>query len=199
MRTIRNRRARLIAGTVGLAIAATGLGLAAPGVASAATGLQPGALVLSPASGTPVATPAWTTTTACPSTESAAGAGIAVFDLSGNFIENVTGEVAPSAVTTPGFGSASPGDGAFASDMGQIAAIGGLDSSTVEFVVACVNSLDPVDFLPEMSTFVTFDAQGNWTSSATPPPPPPPGALNTATVLAASANPATVGQRVTLT
>jgi Bacterial Ig-like domain (group 3) len=194
MRDIRNRRTRVIAGAVGLTIAITSLSLAASGAASATNiGQQPGALALSPAKGGPHVTPSWIANTACPAAFSAAGAGIAVFDLTGNFIESATGQVAPSAVTSPGFGSASAGNGGFAANMGLIASIGQFDSSTVEFVVDCVSSLGPVTFFPEMSTFVTFDAHGNWTTSATQP------VQITTTTLSPSANPAVVDQPVTLT
>jgi len=194
MRTIRNRRTKVIAGTIGLTIAVTSLTLAASGAASATNiGQQPGALVLSPAKGGPHVTPSWIANTACPAAFSAAGAGIAVFDLTGNFIESASGQVAPSAVTSPGFGSASAGNGGFAANMGLIASIGQFDSSTVEFVVDCVSSLGPVTFFPEMSTFVTFDAHGNWTTSTAEP------VQGTTTTLTPSVNPAVVGQPITLT
>lgn len=194
MRTFRNRRSGFLAGAAGLAVVAAGLGLVGPAAADAATGQQPGDLVLSPSSGGPGATPGWTTTTACPAADSADGAAIAVFDLQSNFIEVVTGVIPSSAVTSPGFGSASP-NGAFAGTMGQIASSAGLDGHTVEFVVVCEASISAEAFVPEQSTFVTFDADGDWTTSATAPAP----AEKTTTTLTASPDPATVDRSVTLT
>lgn len=152
-----------------LALASAGL-LATAGTANAAlvhtpVGTSPGQLTFTPASGNAGDTPGWATSSACPSGFQSNAALFIVTDNAG--IQQVSDPMSPlDGITNP---SGFTGSNLFA----NIDALPGLAGSTAtfpntwEFVVGCQNA--SLAWTYAQSDFVTFNAAGNWTTSATPP------------------------------
>ena len=177
------KRSAVLAGLVGIAVVGA---LVMPVAASAHVsnppkGSAPGKLVLSPATGNANTSPTWSTTQACPA-DHQAGAFLVGYDNAGigqQFSDTFSpgnGNITPKPVLAP-----------MGALVGQLGAI----PDTYEFTVICVASL--TDTVPVQSTFVTFAADGSWTTSATPPA----GAVSTTTNVTTSTNAVGNGGMVT--
>src|SRR5579859_2034147 len=164
-----SRKARSMAGWSAGAVVVGGVLLsvyAAQGAQAvqAALGTNPGAVALTPASGATSSMPTWSTTTACP----AGFQGSAVFravkpDGSTFSISNVS-----SFVTAPFHGT-------LQGPISEIQSVAGIaNGGTEELVVICFSgaSLTGTSH-PDMSTFITYSANGtSYTSTGVPPTSP---------------------------
>lgn len=184
MKAIHLKRSAVLAGLIGAAT--LGAALIAPTAAMAGVGSQPGHLTLNPTSGGPNDVPSFSTDSPCP-TGFQAGANLTVVDDQG------LAEVISTSV--PGANTALPGgfSGVAEGSMALIELSANLQTGKAyEFVINCHS--DPVNGTLVQSTFVTFDANGNWTSTGTQPT----GPVTTSTSVSAIPSTALSGANMTL-
>ena len=183
--------ARVVA-LAGLAVATTAATLLVPSAAQAdvqtpPVGSQVGGLHLNPTSGAGTVTPGFSTTTPCP-VGFQFTAGVDVVQNDGSKFGVVSAALPGTIINNPaGF------SGTLGFPMGDIFSIIGVPG-TYEMVVRCDASVTSSTYV--QSTFVTWAADGSWTSSSTPPGA---GPTNTTTSLAANFTNVPFGTSVSLT
>jgi hypothetical protein len=140
----------ILVGTAGAALAGT-------------VGNNPGAVTLNPASGATSSKPTWSTTVAC-------NPG---FQGSAIFREVHADGVTTNSISPAVNGTAVPFSGTLQATMAQIQTAGGIATGgTQELVVICFSGPSLTGTSDnEMDTFVTYNADGTYSSSGTQPVP----------------------------
>jgi hypothetical protein len=179
MPNVHLKRSAVLAGLVSVAV--VGVMMFTPAAAMAAHGTQPGNLVLTPASGPSTTAATWSTTTPCPVGQQNQAI-LEAYDTTGA-AQHMSNPVLPGSVAIP----AKPMLGTMGALEGTLL-LSGTAPVTFEFVVNCQAAV--TDLNPTQSIFVTFAADGSYTTSATPPAGP---AATTTTVSASSSSVATGG------
>jgi hypothetical protein len=188
MNTIHRKRPAVLVGLISAVTIGAALLLPAAAQANVPTppaGSQPGNLTLNPSSGDLTSQPSFTTTTGCP-TGNQANATLSVMADDGSEQQISAPVVGPS---TP-----NPFTGAMNLTMGDALGVAGPAGETYEFVIDC-HAVPGDHGKLVQSTFVTFAANGNWTSTGSAPS----GPTATTTTVNASASTALQGSTVTLT
>jgi hypothetical protein len=190
------KRLKRVAAVAGIGALVVGGAVLGSAQAQAATqfGTAPGALTLTPASGAGTVQPTYNST-ACPAADSGAAhvffidpttpAGTAFNNVNKDELTNL----APSV--------AAPFSGAFTFPIGNVPSDLSITTfpTTVELAVWCTAAANGTGAgVWDQSTFVTFAANGSYTTSATPPAGPV-----TPTVTLTATSPAYAGQNITLT
>jgi hypothetical protein len=165
MRMVPLKRSAVMAGLISVAVA--GAALLMPAAARADVhnpphGSTPGALRISPATGTGDTVPNWSTTVGCPAGHNAAGAFLTGY-ANDNTAQQISGNVNPFPADAPI--SSTPMLGSMSAILSIL--LPTKSPETFEFAVQCEAS--SADFIPVMSEFVTFQADGSYTTSDSPP------------------------------
>jgi hypothetical protein len=136
-----------------------GMLVGAAGIAEASVGNNPGAVNLSPTSGALSSKPTWATTVAC-------GSG---FQGSAVFREVQADGVTTNTISPVVNGTAAPFSGTLQATMAQIQTKGGIATGgTQELVVVCFSGASLTGSSDnEMNIFVTYNADGTYTTGTT--------------------------------
>ena len=138
---------------------AGGMLVGAAGIAEASVGNNPGAVNLNPTTGAQTSKPTWATTVACSSG----------FQGSAVFREVHADGVTTNSISPVVNGTAAPFSGTLQATMAQIKSAGGIATGgTQELVVVCFSGPSLQGSSDnEMNIFVTYNADGTYTTSTT--------------------------------